>query len=115
MYAGTAQNGVWRSASPVTTIKANSDHIPFAYTLEKNYPNPFNPSTTIQFFLPHSSHVTLKVYNTLGVEVATLVSDNLSAGKHQVVWEAKGIASGIYFYRLQTADFVQTRKLVLLR
>lgn len=85
------------------------------YRLEQNYPNPFNPGATIQFSLPRSGYVTLKIYNALGEAMTTLVSKNLPAGKHHVLWEAKGMASGIYFYRLQAADFVETRKLVLLR
>lgn len=100
----------WRS--PVQEIFTE---IPPSFSLEQNYPNPFNPSTTIQFALPRPIYVTLKVYNTLGKEIAILLAENLSAGKQEVVWEAKGMTSGIYFYRLQAADFVQTGKLVLVR
>jgi hypothetical protein len=89
--------------------------IPSAFALHQNFPNPFNPSTSIEFALPKSGFVTLKIYNTLGEEVATLVSEKLPAGKHQRVWEAKGLASGVYVYRLQAGDFEQTRKLILLR
>lgn len=102
--------------------------IPRAFALSQNYPNPFNPSTTIEFALPRSSFVTLKIYDLLGTEVATLVAEKLPAGKHQRVWEAKGLASGVYLYRLEAAlrqaqgpaissgrGFVQTRKLILLR
>ncbi|MGH7452294.1 MAG: T9SS type A sorting domain-containing protein, partial [bacterium] len=98
-----------------TSVKEISDDIPISFLLDQNYPNPFNPNTTIQFVLPYSGYVTLKIYNALGEEMTTLVTKNLSAGKHQVVWEAKGMVSGIYFYRLQAADFVQTRKLVFMR
>ena len=83
--------------------------------LLQNYPNPFNPSTAVQFSLPRSGYVTLKVYNTLGEEVATLVAENLAAGKHQVEWNAKDFKSTIYFYRLQMGALVETKKLLLLK
>lgn len=95
------------------------------FSLFQNYPNPFssgarsrtagNPSTTLEFALPKASFVTLKIYNTLGEEVATLVSEKLPAGKHQRVWDTSGLASGLYLYRLQLGEFVQTKKLILLR
>jgi hypothetical protein len=88
---------------------------PAKYTLYQNYPNPFNPSTAIKFALPKPSFVTLKIYDLLGNEVATLVAEKLPAGKHQRVWDATGLASGVYLYRLQAGEFIQTTKLVLLR
>ncbi len=115
IFAGTFGGGVFRSIESTTKVQEISAEIPTSFSLEQNYPNPFNPSTTIKFALPRPIYVTLKVYNTLGKEIATIVAENLSTGKQQVVWEAKGMASGIYFYRLQAADFVQTRKLVLVR
>jgi len=77
--------------------------------------NPFNPSTTIEFSLPRSGYVRLKVFNILGEEVATLVEEELDVGTYTRRWNAIGVASGIYFYRLQTGDFVDTKKLLLLR
>lgn len=88
---------------------------PGSYYLSPAYPNPFNPTTTIEFSLPQPSLVTLRIYNTLGEEVATLVSEKLPAGSHQRVWEAKGLASGVYLYRLQASEFVQVKKLTLLQ
>jgi len=96
------------------------------FSLSKNYPNPFNPSTTIEFSLPRSAFVTLKVYNLLGKEVATLIDEPRSAGIHKFNWDARGLASGVYVYRLvlrQTQEpiagsgqiFMQTRKLILMR
>jgi hypothetical protein len=92
-----------------------SDQLPESYNLMQNYPNPFNPSTTINYELPKSSHVTLKIYNTLGQEVATLVNAVEEPGYKSVEWNASGAASGVYFYRLQAGDFVQVRKLLVLR
>ena len=89
--------------------------IPTRYALEQNYPNPFNPSTTIRYALPRRTAVTLVVYNTLGQEVATLVQGEKEAGYHEAVFDASGSASGVYFYRLTAGDFIETRKLLLLR
>jgi hypothetical protein len=80
-----------------------------------NYPNPFNPSTTIKFNLPKTSEVTLKIYNILGKEVVTLVSDRLSTGSYAYEWDASNLASSVYLYRLEAGDFVETRKMVLMR
>ena len=89
--------------------------LPQKIHLEQNYPNPFNPSTTIRFSLSHREHVTLKVFDVLGREVAKLVNGELNAGEHSVVFDADGLSSGIYFYRLQAGDFVDTKKLVMLK
>ena len=89
--------------------------VPQEFALMQNYPNPFNPSTTIRFILPRASFVTLKLYNVLGGEVATLVSGELSAGEHAIVWNAGGVASGAYFYRLSAGSLTALRRLTLLR
>lgn len=88
---------------------------PLVYALSQNYPNPFNPSTRIQFSLPKASNVTLKVFNMLGQEVATLVSGSLSAGDHDVTFNAKNLASGLYFYRLTADQFTSVKKMMLLK
>jgi CubicO group peptidase (beta-lactamase class C family) len=90
-------------------------NVPERFQLLQNYPNPFNPSTTIKFELPHASRVNLKVFNTLGQEVATLVNETKAAGTYTVEFDARSLASGVYFYRLETGSFVQTKKLVLLK
>jgi hypothetical protein len=86
-----------------------------SFYLSQNYPNPFNPNTTFKFSLPKASHVTLTIYNTMGQEVAQLISRELSAGTYTTEWNASGVASGIYYYQVKAGNLVQTRKLVLLK
>jgi len=88
---------------------------PVAFEVSQNYPNPFNPSTSIKFSLPERTHVTLKVYNLLGKEIATLVNGDFSAGRHDVQWNASDVASGVYMYRIQAGNFVETRRLTLIK
>jgi hypothetical protein len=90
-------------------------NLPNHPVLYQNYPNPFNPTTAIEFNLPRSSEVTLKIFNLLGEEVTTLLSAFLPAGSHVYEWDASDLASGIYLYRLQAGDYVETRKTVLTR
>jgi hypothetical protein len=86
-----------------------------AFKVEQNYPNPFNPSTTIRFSIPVQTRLNLKVYNTLGQEVATLADGEYDAGTYSVQWNAAGFASGVYFYRLQAGNRAETKKLILLK
>jgi len=86
-----------------------------SFVLAQNHPNPFNPSTTISFDLPRASEVTLKVFDLVGHEVATLANQKMQAGRYSFKWDASGMPGGVYFYRLQTEAFTQTRKLLLLR
>ncbi len=89
--------------------------IPAEVSLTQNYPNPFNPSTTIEYALPRSTYVKLEIFNVLGEMISLLKDGSQNAGYHSVVFEVEGLPSGIYFYRLQTEDFVETKKLVLMR
>jgi hypothetical protein len=90
--------------------------IPNAFTLEQNFPNPFNPSTIIKFSIPKSSNVKLTVYNTLGQQVSTLVNSQLAAGSYSYRFDAaRNLSSGIYFYTLSTNNFTQTKKMLLLK
>ena len=93
--------------------KMENPNLAQKYQLKQNYPNPFNPSTNIEFSIPQSSDVRLIVYNQLGQTVATLVDKPLSAGGYSVDWNAEGLPSGVYFYRITAGDFTQTRKLLL--
>ena len=97
-------------------IKPIGNNIPDKYELLQNYPNPFNPVTMIQFYIPKSSVVTLKVYNILGKEVfAMLDGQRLNAGVYQADFDGSNFTSGVYFYRLETPDFAQTLKMVLIK
>jgi M6 family metalloprotease-like protein len=99
----------------VVTAVDVSTEMPRRFTLAQNYPNPFNPSTTIRYELPHASPVSLKVFNSLGQEVATLVNEAKPAGVFSVQFDAGSLASGLYFYRLQAGNFVETRKMLVVK
>jgi len=100
---------------------AEAQAIPTTYELSQNFPNPFNPATTIRYGLPKTERVTLKIYNLLGAEVATLVDDELkAAGYHAAIWDGRVkngrvVASAVYMYRMQAGSFVNTKKLALLK
>jgi len=96
-------------------LTVENEIIPTGYLLEQNYPNPFNPETVIEYALPVQTEVRLVVYDLRGQEVARLIDGVQQAGNHNIKWDASNVASGIYIYRLQAADFVQTRKMVLLK
>jgi hypothetical protein len=85
------------------------------YTLNQNYPNPFNPSTVITYSIPAASKVTLTIYNTLGQLITTLVNENQEAGNYSVNFNAAGLSSGMYFYRMQSDNFIKTNKMLLLK
>ncbi len=95
--------------------KDNSQQLPKEYRLSQNYPNPFNPSTIISFSIPTSGLTTLKVFNILGQEVARLVNRELSAGFYKYEFEASQLTSGIYFYKLQSSNYQEVKKMILLR
>jgi hypothetical protein len=98
-----------------TVQPAGTSTGPGQFVLMQNFPNPFNPSTSINFSLPKSTDVSLKIFNVIGNEVETLVSKRMNAGAHTVQWDATVYSSGVYFYRLQAGEFTETRKLVLLK
>lgn len=103
-------------SSPNTAVANTRDERqPTTIFLEQNYPNPFNPSTTIRFSIPRPAYVTLKVFDVNGREVANLIAQQMPAGSHEKKWEARALASGVYFYRLQAGELVALRKLVLVR
>jgi len=99
----------------LTGIKSEVSQIPSRFLLNQNYPNPFNPVTTINYSIPKSSFVKIKVYDALGREVLTLVNENKLVGDYSIQFNAAKHTSGVYFYRMQAGDFVQTKKLILLK
>ena len=117
LYAGTSGRGVWRRplTEMITSVAQTGADLPNQLSLCQNYPNPFNPTTTIRYGLPSRSHVLLAVYNTLGQKVAELVNADVDAGYHEVQFNARNLASGVYFYRLTAGSFVETKKLLLVR
>jgi hypothetical protein len=98
-----------------TFIEQPGSEIPVIYTLYQNYPNPFNQITSIQFYLPKESHVKLTIFNSLGIEIEVLVNQNLPPGYHHTQWIPHNNASGIYFCKFQASQFIDTKKLILLR
>ena len=91
------------------------NELPDRYSLAQNYPNPFNPSTTISFSLPTKEFVTLKIYDVLGKEIATLVNEELPGGKYSKHWNAEGLSSGIYFYNLTAGNNSNVKKMLLIK
>jgi hypothetical protein len=102
---------------PVATSVEGDDGsgLPQTFALEQNYPNPFNPTTTIKFALPEASEVKIDVYNLLGQKVMTLVNERMLAGFHEANFDAQNLASGIYLYRIEAADFVSTKKMTFIK
>jgi hypothetical protein len=119
--AGVVLDGDTINADISTAInESNTDILPISFELEQNYPNPFNPTTSIRFGLPTKSHVSIKVYNLLGQEITSLVNEELSAGTHTTEWDGRDksrteVASGIYFYKLIAGDFIDTKKMMLIK
>jgi hypothetical protein len=110
---GVMAYGVSGCSGPVSSVE--NDEIPLSYSLSQNYPNPFNPSTSISFEIPQSGFVKLVVYNILGKEVATLLNEEKIAGVYEVQFNVQNLASGIYFYTINTGSFSSTKKMVLMK
>ncbi|MCX6165392.1 MAG: T9SS type A sorting domain-containing protein [Ignavibacteriae bacterium] len=96
-------------------IKSISTEVPSNYSLSQNYPNPFNPTTNVQFSIPNVQFVTLKVYDILGKEVATLVNEKLNAGTYETSFDGSNLTSGIYFYSLETQSYKETKKMIMIK
>jgi len=108
---GATRNALFLKQTSETPIASVTD-----FNLEQNYPNPFNPSTVINFSVPkENTLVTLKVYNSLGELVGTLINQVVPAGNHQVNFDARGLSSGVYFYTLTAGNFVDSKKMVVLK
>lgn len=122
IFAGTNGYSIWRRLySEIISINFVSSKVPSSYSLEQNFPNPFNPTTNIKFQIPKNEFVSLKVYDILGKEVATLVNEKLYAGEYQAIFNARlhgqgsGLASGVYFYKLETDNFTDVKRMVIIK
>ena len=117
LFAGDLDKNVWKRSLTeiVTEVRELKTNITNEFNLNQNYPNPFNPTTIINYSVPKQSNVKLIIYDALGREVANLVNEEKPVGNYTIKFDAKHLASGIYFYQLRVGDFVQTKKMVLLR
>jgi hypothetical protein len=114
-------SGFWHSVRSITTgVDQNGELLPKTFVLHANYPNPFNPSTTIRFDLPKAGMARLIVYNILGQEVRSLANGRMEAGRHHVTWDGANdrgvrVSSGVYIYRLHYGDKIKSRKMMVLK
>ena len=111
----SAYSSVRNFTTGATSVERMDNEVPQRHELGQNFPNPFNPTTTIEFSVVNAGYVTLTIYDALGGEIQTLVNQNLAPGRYGTQWNASEIPSGVYFYRLTAGLFVQTKKLVLLK
>ena len=111
----TNKGAAWIFVPGTTSVQQTSNETPMSFLLEQNFPNPFNPSTKISWQSPVSSHQTLKIYDILGNEVATLMNEYRDAGTYEVNWNAANLPSGVYFYKLQSGNYVETMKMILIK
>lgn len=108
--------GIWRRPlSEIVTTIENETTQPTDFSLSQNFPNPFNPSTTIKYSVPQSSNVVIKLFDVLGNEIETLVNEVKPAGTYEITWSSANLPSGVYFYQLKAGDFVQTKKMLLIK
>jgi hypothetical protein len=112
LFTGRSNGIYWL---PYTPSNIDDDMVAKDFVLYQNYPNPFNPITNIQFRIPNSEFICLKVYDVIGNEIITLVDEYKSAGSYEVEFSGEGLSSGVYFFRLQTGSYTETKKMVLLR
>jgi hypothetical protein len=121
-WMNTSVNGLWVNIDDIFVGNRNpigiqpiSNEVPKKFELKQNYPNPFNPVTNIEFSIPKSNFVNLVIFNSIGQEVATLVNQDMKPGSYRYDFNASGLPSGSYFYRLTAGDFVQTNKMILVK
>jgi hypothetical protein len=111
----TSPDSIYIFGDVTTDVNDWKDNLPTEFGLSQNYPNPFNPTTEIRFSVGTYGHTSLRVFDLLGREVAKLMNEEKPAGSYRMTWNASGIPSGVYFYRLEAGGLVETRKLVLVR
>ncbi len=114
-YWAVRDNGGISKGALLTGIQPIAENIPLGFRLAQNYPNPFNPSTNIKFSLPKGSFTTLIVYDELGRQVNELVSEDLKAGTYEVNFDASELPSGTYFYKLTSGNFIETKRMILIK
>ena len=116
-YSGLTTGRVVNCGVNITPISGITpvSNIPDKYSLSQNYPNPFNPTTKIKFDIPKQGLVSVKVYDVLGKEVATLVNEVKSAGSYNIDFNGTNLSSGVYFYRLESGTFIETKKMMLIK
>ena len=119
-YRVSAIDDLWRESSPIsavviTSVEGETEVVVKKTHLLQNYPNPFNPTTTITFNMAKAGHISIVIFNAAGMRVATVVNERKRAGVHSITFNASGLASGIYFYRMMAPDVVETRKMLILR
>jgi hypothetical protein len=107
--------GLYATYCAATSDVNGEQQLPQNYSLSNNYPNPFNPSTDFEFRIAEPGFVTIKIYDVLGNEVASLVNEEKPAGSYKISFDASGLSSGVYFYRLTSGSFVETKNMILLR
>ena len=118
-YTGTARPAfVWMAQfvkdNPVS-VSETASMLPASFELEQNFPNPFNPTTSIRYSVPQSSHVALTIFDILGREIRTLINEVQSPGHYTVTFDGRDLASGVYFYRLTSGSFSATKKFVMVK
>jgi len=114
---GVGSGDIWliKLEADSPSVVDNEIRIVDSYSLEQNYPNPFNPSTKIRYSVPQSSNVVIKVFDVLGNEIETLVNEEKSIGTYELTWYATNLPSGVYFYQLNAGEFINTKKMILLK
>jgi hypothetical protein len=106
---------VWRRPLSEIISRRTFNYFTIELFLSQNYPNPFNPSTKIKYSVPQSSQIVIKIFDVLGNEIETLVNEEKPAGTYEITWYAENLPSGVYFYQLQAGDYINTKKLILLK
>lgn len=115
LYPQSGALSLWKINLTPTSVQHDNSNLNSNFELFQNYPNPFNPSTIIKFSIPHSEFITLKIYNLLGEEIATLINENLSSGLHEIEFDGSNLRSGIYLYTLQHGSSIISKKMILLK
>ena len=106
--------GCYTAVDPVS-VQNNGSEIPGSYKLNQNFPNPFNPATIIGFFIPKASDVKLTIYSISGEKIEEILNSRLSAGNHEFVFNGEGLSTGVYIYRLEAGEFIETKKMMLIK